>query len=287
MNLLSIDLEDWYTSYESSEIPVSRWASLESRIEYNTMTILDFLECHGQAATFYVLGWVAERHPGLIRRIAAMGHEIGYHSWDHVRPLRQGSEAFGRDLERGVGAIASACGHRPLHYRAPGFMPGNVIGWMIPRLIRHGFASSSSFQAWSRLGRFIVPGKPFYFHTPEGSLPEFPLHPYRIAGLQLHYSGGGYFRMLPRRLLLRLYRRSNYHITYFHPRDFDPRVPHTSMQPVYRYLMNRLGNASTIPKLSTLLKEHKFITTGEAVKELASQGENQIIQTVARQAVKM
>jgi len=274
MNLLSIDLEDWYTSCESSEIPSSRWASLESRIERNTMTILDFLESHGQAATFYVLGWVAERHPALIRRIAELGHEIGYHSWDHVRPLRQGAEAFGRDLERGVGAIASACGQRPLHYRAPMFMPGDVIAWMIPRLIRHGFVSSSSFPAWSRQGGFIVPGRPFFFHTPEGSLPEFPLHAYRFAGLRLHYSGSGYFRMLPRRLLLRLYRRSDYHVTYFHPRDFDSRVPYNSMQPVGRYLMNRLGNASTIPKLSTLMKEHTFITTGEAVKRISALREN-------------
>ena len=271
LNLLSIDIEDWYLSYNSSQIPHKDWGLLESRVEQSTRLFLDFLEENQLKATFFILGWIAERHPQLIKEIAAAGHEIGYHSFTHDLPVIQDPLAFEADLVRGLDLLENITGKRPQQYRAPMFSLCNESSWVLPLLMKHGIEISSSYKAHHWISGQQVPNGPFYFNHNGTRILELPLNRLKLPLMNWVYTGSGYFRLLPFRVLAYLYSRHKYNMAYFHPRDFDPSVPSTSQLPAYRNLMNSFGNASTIPKLRKLHKEVTLISLGEAATQLKEQ----------------
>lgn len=268
LNLLSIDIEEWYLSYDSSQITPAKWPLLESRVEQSTRVFLSLLEKHRQKASFFVLGWVAARHPELVREIAEAGHEIGYHSCEHVLPVNQGPQAFEADLVHGINLLESITGKRPLQYRAPMFSLCHESSWAIPLLMKHGIEISSSYKAYQHINGFKVPNEPFWFEHDGRRLLEFPLNRLNLPLLNWVYTGSGYFRLLPEGIIRRLFSSSDYNMAYFHPRDFDTEVPSTPLLPAYRNKMNRIGNSTTALKLEMLMNEMKFHSLAEGAKLL-------------------
>lgn len=271
INILSIDLEDWFLSYDSSQINYDKWPELESRVCQNTRTILELMAKYNQKATFFILGWIAERHQELIKEISEAGHEIGYHSYYHAIPVNQGVEAFEDDLVKGLSLLRSIIGKPVRLYRAPMFSLCNASAWTIPILLKHGITISSSYKSHHPFNDHRIPSTPFYFEHEGRQLMELPLNRIRLPFLNLVYTGSGYFRMLPLWLIKFLFDRNAYNMTYFHPRDFDEKVPFTNLLPVYRNWMNSYGNKSTSVKLAALLLSRNFLTTGEAALQLKNE----------------
>jgi len=277
LNLLSIDIEDWYLSYDSSQITPAKWHLLESRVAHSTRIFLKLLAEHQLKATFFVLGWIAERHPELIKEISEAGHEIGYHSYNHALPVNQGPDEFEADLIRGLDLLENITGKRPVQYRAPMFSLCTESSWALPLLMKHGIEISSSYKAFQRVNGHKIPNEPFYFKQGKNRLLELPLNRLNLTVLNWVYKGSGYFRLLPIGVLKRLFSHSRYNMAYFHPRDFDLSVPTTKQLPAYRNFMNRVGNASTSPKLNKLLNEFGFIPLGQAAVQLRHQTLPEII----------
>lgn len=268
MNLLSFDIEDWYMSYTSSQLPVEKWPKMESRIAHNLDIILGFLEEQHQKATFYIMGWVAENKPEAIMKIAAGGHEIGYHSYYHELPVVQGPEAFEADLVKGLAILERIVGQKITQYRAPRFSFDQQTAWVIPILLRHGITISSSMMSGRPLSKAKSPQSPFIWVYKGQHILEMPLNRANTAGIPWVYTGSGFFRAFPLSLIKKMYAANAYNMAYFHPRDFDPDVPTTKLLPFYRNLMSRLGNSSTIPKLSQLMQQCNFMPVGLAATQL-------------------
>ena len=244
------------------------WPELESRVGQNTRFILKLLANHNQKATFFILGWIAERHPELIKEISQAGHEIGYHSYHHAMPVNQGVEAFEVDLVKGLSLLTKITGKPVKLYRAPMFSLCIDSVWTIPILLKHGITISSSYKSHHPFNDLRIPSTPFYFEHKGSKLMELPLNRMKVPFFNLVYTGSGYFRMLPLWLIKRLFDRNAYNMTYFHPRDFDEHVPFTNLLPVYRNWMNRFGNKSTSVKLEALLSSRTFLTIGEAAIQI-------------------
>lgn len=268
LNLLSIDVEDWYLSYDSSQIPVSRWHELTDRVEIGVRVFMQLLNNHQLTATFFFLGWVAKRHPALVKEIANAGHEIGFHSMFHEMPVKKGPTKFEQELEEGLELLQSIAGVRPVSYRAPMFSLGDESRWAIPLLMKHGIRLSSSYKAFQRINGHTAPNAPFCFRKEEQKLIEFPLNRLNLPLLNWVYSGSGYFRMLPYAAIEYFFGRSSYNMAYFHPRDFDIAVPTTPLLPLYRNLMNRTGNSSSLPKLEKLLTKFHFVSLQSAASAI-------------------
>lgn len=264
LNILSFDIEDWYLSYESSQIPPATWSAMECRVESNTTIVLDFLERKKQKATFFILGWIAEKHPQLIKKIADQGHEIGYHSYYHELPVKQVAKAFEEDLVKGLGILEDITNKKICCYRAPMFSLCKKSLWTIPILLKHGINISSSYKVYQSVNNHTIPKYPFLFENNGQYLYEFPLNRQKLSVVKLVYSGSGYFRILPLQIIKYLFAQSSYNLSYFHPRDFDLQVPYSPLLPLYRNLMSRYGNAGTIPKLESLLTEFQFLSIGDA-----------------------
>jgi len=274
LNILTFDIEDWYMSYESSQIAHDHWPQLESRIEANLNDILAFLDTHNTHATFYIMGWVAQQNPETVKKIAQGGHEIGYHSWFHEQPITQGNEKFEQDLRNGLDLLENITAQKVRYYRAPCFSLSHHTGWIIPILLNHGITVCSSTLSGRSINLGTIPDQPCILHYKDHTMLELPLNRARILGFNYVYTGSGYFRILPLNLIKKLFTSHPYNMAYFHPRDFDPKVPKTKFLPFYRNIMSRLGNKTTIPKLSALIKQQPFITVGQAAEELLKTPEN-------------
>jgi len=270
-NVLSVDLEEYFhpTELESAVRPED-WERLESRVEDNTRRTLELLARHKVRATFFVLGWVGERHPALIRDIAAAGHEIGCHSYGHRLVYRLTREEFLADTRRAQEAIAAACGVTPRLYRAPSYSITRASFWALETLAACGFTHDSSIYPIAH-DRYGIPGfsrQAVQIPTAAGPILEVPpaaaqLSPGRVAPV----GGGGYLRLLPYRYTAAGIRRINRDdgqpaCLYIHPWEIDPGIP--------RLLRKRLtswrtyaGLASMEGKLDRLLSEFAFAPLGE------------------------
>ena len=228
-NGLSVDVEDWFQvgAFESV-IERADWDGLADRVERNCAAILDMFAEAGVKATFFTLGWVANRHPALMRRISEAGHELASHGWDHQRVFRMDLASFASDLEMSRKAIEDASGQRVTGYRAPSFSIDHRTPWAYMILAEQGFAYSSSVApiahdhyGWSDAPRFAF--KPL----PWSDLIEIPVTTALFAGRRLAAGGGGFFRVLPygfSRWAIRQVNRSDGRpaVFYFHPWEIDP-----------------------------------------------------------------
>ena len=267
LNILSFDVEEWFMSYDASQIAVERWPELPGRIRENLYDIISFLVLTNQKATFYIMGWVAEHYPEVVKMIADHGHEIGYHSYFHELPLKQGPQLFEEDLKRGLGLLQDITSEKVRLYRAPRFSMDCATAWAIPILLRHGIELSSSVMSGSECAKQRLPPFPFLFEYKGLFLPEMPLNRARTFGLYWVYTGSGYFRIMPYQLIKKMYDSHAYNMAYFHPRDFDNQVPKTKLLPFYRNIMSNLGNTSTIPKLKKLMSTNTFLPVEAAYKQ--------------------
>ena len=231
-NFMTVDVEDYFSAEALARAaPREDWASLPSRVERNTDRLLERFERHGVRATFFVLGWVAERFPDLVRRIAAQGHEIGSHGYSHRRIFTQTREDFREETLRSRHLLQDLSGQAVRGYRAASFSITKRSLWALDELASAGFSYDSSIFP-IRHDLYGIPGSPpdpYWLQTAAGPLFEIPLTTLRIGPFRLPASGGGYFRLLPERIGTGLLRGVNGEgrsfVFYMHPWEIDPGQP--------------------------------------------------------------
>lgn len=229
-NALTIDVEDYFqVSAFAPYIARADWERRECRVERNVDRILALLDEHDTEATFFTLGWIAERYPQLVRRIAAQGHEVASHGYGHERASDLGHAEFRADIERAKGVLEDLSGAEVTGYRAPSFSigPGNL--WALDALARAGHRYSSSIYP-IRHDHYGMPDAPRFAHQAADGLIEIPITTLRLFNRNLPSSGGGYFRLLPYALSRWMLRQVNAGdkesaVFYFHPWEIDPGQP--------------------------------------------------------------
>ena len=253
-NALSVDVEDWFQvgAFERT-IRRDDWASLTHRVERNTDAVLALFAEAGVHATFFTLGWVAERYPALMRRIVEAGHEVASHGYDHVRVFSLTAEEFRADLRRSRALLEDASGQAVVGYRAPSFSIDARTPWAHAVLAEEGYHYSSSV-APIRHDHYGWPQAPRFAWKPvEGSaLVELPVTTAVFAGRRLAAGGGGFFRLLPygfsRWAIEQVNGRDQQPaIIYFHPWEIDPDQPRVAGAPL-RSRLRHYSNLSVMAK---------------------------------------
>lgn len=268
MKILTVDLEDWFhiLAHDETATP-QQWEKFESRVERNTSWILARLDESKQAATFFCLGWIAKKYPSLIKEIAARGHEIACHSMNHQLVFEQSPDVFEDDLRNCVHLLEDLSGKKIKTYRAPGFSVSEKNNWVFEKLAACGIENDCSvFPVERNHGGYsgFPSMKPCIVRKNGTEIREFPMSVASIAGKNFVYSGGGYFRLLPYSLIRKLLKRSEYTMTYFHPRDFDPGQPMLASLPLKRKYMSYVGLSGAKKKFERLLSEFTFVNVAQA-----------------------
>jgi len=268
MNILTFDIEDWFHILDNESTKTEKeWRSFESRLEHNMEKIFNLLEETGQDATFFALGWVARNYPDIIKKISALGYEVATHSDLHQLAYEYDPKAFRDDLERSVKSIEDITGKKVRTYRAPGFSLKEENLWVFDILMDLGIERDCSVfpakRAHGGLEKFGY-AQPAYIQREKGLLKEFPINLYEILGKKIIFSGGGYFRLIPYGLLRYFMNRSEYVMTYLHPRDFDPDQPMIEGLSMVRRFKSYYGLESSLPKLKRLIEEYPFVSLNEA-----------------------
>jgi polysaccharide deacetylase family protein (PEP-CTERM system associated) len=244
-------------------VPRERWEHLDSRVARSVDRLLEMLARHGARGTFFVLGWLAERQRGLVRRIAAAGHEVASHGHDHRRASHQTPDEFRRSVRRAKQALEDATGAQVLGFRAPSFsiLPGGE--WALDVLIEEGYQYDSSLFPVRRPGYGYAggPRDPHWLERPAGRLWEVPPVTLRVLGANLPAAGGAYFRLLPyalvRAALTQAAARGASGTFYIHPWEIDPDQPRFTA-PWLTRVRHYGGLARTLPRLERLLSEFRF-----------------------------
>lgn len=272
MNILTFDVEDWFHILDNeSTRTIEDWARFPSRFEPFVDRLLEIVAEHRVPATFFCLGWIAEKHPGVVRKIHAAGYEIGSHSYAHQLVYEQSPEAFRQDFLRSLGLLEDLTGEKVRAFRAPGFSVTRATPWAFDVLLEHGIEYDSSiFPAPRAHGGFSEYGAigPSIIERDGGMLREFPINILDAMGQKLVFSGGGYFRLLPYPVIRSFTRRADYVMTYFHPRDFDAQQPMVPGLGWVRRFKSYYGLAQTEGKLTALLRDFEFVDVRTAASRV-------------------
>jgi len=247
-NAMTIDVEDYFqVSAFASHIARASWSQRECRVEANVERILHILNEGGVKATFFTLGWIAERYPAMVARIVACGHELASHGYGHLRVSDQKRAAFRDDIVRSKAILENLGGHRVLGYRAPSFSIGEANLWALDELQNAGYRYSSSIYP-IRHDHYGMPHAPRFAFFPNGAdgLLEVPITTVRLMWRNLPAGGGGYFRLLPYAVSRRMMRAVNHGegraaVFYFHPWELDPGQPrqrHIDFRTRFRHYVN-------------------------------------------------
>lgn len=260
--VFTVDVEDWFqVSAFDRHVARSQWTSLDSRVERNTDRLLQLCADTKARGTFFTLGWVAERYPALVRRIADAGHEIASHGYWHQRIPTISPEAFREDVRSAKRALEDASGHVVTGYRAPSFSLTDDVAWAAAILVEEGHAYDSSRFPISRPGYGTASGAriPHVLSTPAGPLAEYPPAVWPIAGLQLPVAGGGWFRQFPSSVIISgfsaVLASGQPAVFYIHPWEIDPEQPRLPVGLMTRVRHYR-GLKECASRLSTLM--HRF-----------------------------
>jgi polysaccharide deacetylase family protein (PEP-CTERM system associated) len=272
---MSIDVEDYFhVSVFDGVVPRTTWNSLESRVNANTRRLLDIFEAFNVRSTFFILGWVAERHPGLVREVALRGHEIASHGYAHRLIYDQTPAAFRHDVRRAKHLIEDACGRSVRGYRAPSYSVTPRSLWALDVLLEEGYEYDASIFP-IRHDRYGIPvsgRRPYLIERPVGTLAEVPGSTTRMGPLNLPVAGGGYFRLLPYAWtrwgisrINRLERRPA--VFYLHPWEIDPDQPRLPAGRVGRF-RHYHNLEQTEGRLRQLLTDFRFDAVETVVDEL-------------------
>jgi polysaccharide deacetylase family protein (PEP-CTERM system associated) len=270
---MTVDVEDYYqVSAFESVVDRSRWDTYESRVEANTDRLLGIFAEFGVHATFFVLGWEAERRPGLVRRIASAGHEIASHGYGHRLVYDQTPEQFRDDVRKGKRLLEDVTGAAVVGYRAPSFSITRRSLWALDILIEEGYTWDASIFP-IRHDRYGIPEAPRHPYMVRPGLIEVPASTIRLAGQNLPIGGGGYFRLLPYRWTRFGIRRLNVvegksAIFYLHPWELDPSQPRLNASVLSR-LRHYRHLDQTESRLRRLLSDLRFDSVGTAVLSFA------------------
>jgi polysaccharide deacetylase family protein (PEP-CTERM system associated) len=263
VNALTVDVEDYFqVSAFESHIDRGDWDDTPRRVEANVDRILELLARHDAHATFFTLGWVAERHPDMVRRIVGAGHELASHGFSHARAHDQHPDDFLDDIRRAKAMLEELSGREVRGYRAPSFSVGPRNPWAFECIAKAGYRYSSSVYP-IRHDHYGAPSSPRFPHEVYPGLIEVPVATVRLMNTNLPAGGGGYFRLLPyavsRWTLSRINRVDGRPaMFYFHPWELDPEQPRVaglSARTRFRHYLN-LGR--TEARLSRLLRDFRW-----------------------------
>lgn len=273
MNILSFDIEEWFhvLDHEGTEKPKD-WQNFPKRLDTNVKRILDLLDEHNLNASFFILGWVAEHYPNLVKEISARGHEIGTHSYNHQLVYKQTPDEFEIDLKESIMILSDLISKKIKYYRAPGFSIKKEQIWAFEILKENGIEIDCSvFPALRSHGGFkeFNHSEPVRIKLSNSYIKAFPMNLAESFTLKYVFSGGGYFRFFPYIFLNYLANQSNYMMTYFHPRDFDPNQPRLKNLGYIKYFKSYVGLRKSEKKLNNFLRDHKFITLSEANNKIS------------------
>lgn len=269
-NVVSVDVEDYFhAEIFSDAVQRSDWDRFPTRVESNTKRLLElFSRCNVQA-TFFIVGWVAEKFPHLVREIAALGHELACHSYWHRLIYRLKPEDFREDTHRAKSIIEQVAGQPIYGYRAPTYSIVDASLWALDVLVELGFTYDSSIYP-IRHDRYGMPGAPrapFRIRTASGSLIEYPLTTFRFAGHRFPVGGGGYLRLLPTWYTSMGIKRAHNDglpiITYIHPWEIDPEQPRLPIK-FSSTLRHYLNLSRTYDRLAAMLRKETFTSFRES-----------------------
>jgi polysaccharide deacetylase family protein (PEP-CTERM system associated) len=269
---LSFDIEDWFHIVEIAAVEdPDKWPELHARstlVERYTDHILSICDAHEAKATFFMLGWVAERHPQLVRRIADAGHELATHSFWHRKVYELTPEVFSQDIADSIDAIRAAPGLSEIPikgFRAPSFSITPGTEWAFDVLLDHGIEYDASlFPAPRGHGGYACPQGFHVITAPSGrTMPELPMSVASYGPKKICYSGGGYMRLLPKPMIHSGVKQEaaagRPTVVYLHPRDFAPDCPRVPMPP-HRRFKCYVGTKTTTSKLESLLARYNWDT---------------------------
>ena len=268
MKILTFDIEDWFhildNRYTKTE---EQWNNFDSRIRIGMDLIYEILERTGKSATFFVVGWMAEKYPHIIKEISDLGYEVGSHTHLHQLAYQQDRNTFYNDVKKSIETLENCTGKKVSSFRAPGFSITKKNTWAFEVLHELGikkdssiFPSSRSHGGLSSFGSSI----PSIIEYEGIKLKEFPINTHSILGKSFIYSGGGYFRLIPYVFIKNWSFKSQYVMTYFHPRDFDTGQPDLLGLSILRRFKSYVGIKNCKPKLEQWLSDFDFIDLNQA-----------------------
>lgn len=263
-NAMTVDVEDYYqVSAFERYVDKSKWNSWPVRVEDNTLRILDLFKRHRVRGTFFILGWIAERHPDLVKKIDQDGHEVASHGWEHIRVNTQTPAAFRADVDRTRKLLQDLSGQPVLGYRAASYSIGADQSWAWEQLAQAGHRYSSSIVP-IRHDLYGIPDAPrFTFKTAFDDLLEIPITTIPVAGRNVNCGGGGWFRLFPysfsRWALSRVNRvDGEAGIFYFHPWEIDPEQPRPDGLGLRTRFRHYLNLDKTFERLQRLLTDFRW-----------------------------
>ena len=263
MKFITFDIEDWFHILDHPETAnPSSWNKFESRIDHGICLILDLMDKHELKATFFCLGWIAEKHPHIIKRIDAAGHHIGTHSYYHQLAYEQTEDEYRKDLSDSIKILSDLTGKEIDAYRAPGFSIKESNLWAFDVMAEEGIKYDSSVfpanRAHGGLPQFTT-DQPCKVITKKGyEIIELPMNTASLLGQKIVFSGGGYFRLLPGWYLRKLFKSQDYVMTYFHPRDFDTGQPLIQGLSVFRKFKSYTGIPAALEKLEKTILTNEY-----------------------------
>jgi len=279
-NVLTIDVEEHFQVHNlEGAVDRASWDRHESRVDANVRRVLGLLDRYGVKATFFVLGWVAERRPELVAEIASRGHEIASHGYGHRLVYTQTRAEFTADLQESLRLLNQALGlcasdvDTAIHgYRAPSFSVTRAVPWATDVIRECGFRYDSSIMAATGHHRYGMAGVSRFAHAMDNGLVECPVATLRLCGRNWPVAGGGYFRLFPlaftRWALRRINREGHPAVIYLHPWEFDPEQPRITGPSAWMRFRHYVNLHKTAPRLERLLQEFSFVPMREALAGL-------------------
>lgn len=272
-HFFTVDVEEYFqVAALAPWAPMQRWETFESRVEAQIDRLLELLARHDARATFFTVGWVAERHPGMIRAIAAAGHELASHTWDHRKITDQTPDAFRESIRRTKQLLEDLAGRPVIGFRAPSYSIVRGTEWSLDLLLEEGHRYDSSLFPVRRRGYGYVGGlrDPYWMDRPAGRIAEIPPATLRAGPMTLPAAGGAYFRLLPYALVRAALRsaesRSVPATFYIHPWEYDPEQPRLPVPRLTR--VRHYGKLAGVwPRLERLLRDFRFTSIAGELSE--------------------
>lgn len=270
MNILTFDIEDWFHILDNEDTKgFNQWKSFDSRIEIGLKKILDLLEEHEVSATFFILGWIAEKYPWVVKKVNERGYEIGSHTHYHQLIYSQNKNIFHNDVEKSVKILQDLTGKKVKYFRAPGFSLIDSTLWAFDVLSELKIEIDCSiFPSKRAHGGFpnFKESVPSIINYKNNKIKEMPINTTSFFGREYIFSGGGYFRLFPYWLIKKNTKKAKYVMTYFHPRDFDTEQPVVPGLSLSRKFKSYVGINRCEKKLIRWINDFDFIDIGKANK---------------------
>ena len=272
MKILTFDIEEWFHLLDHPATKTEKqWVNYETRIHDNMETIFNILDKYRVSASFFVVGWIAEKYPEIVKMIDDRGYQIGSHTHTHQLAYHQDRKTFYNDVEKSIKTIEDLIGKKVELFRAPGFSICEKNLWAFEVLHELGITTDSSvFPCNHSHGglKGYSSSKPFVLNYNGITLKEFPINSHSIIGNKMVFSGGGYFRLLPYQFIKKATSKSDYIMSYFHPRDFDFDQPIIEDLSTVRRFKSYVGLKSCRPKLEKWLGDFDFIDIATASEQI-------------------